>query len=430
MEIALPYGRDEQIVINVPDANLAGVLSPPDVKGAADEDELISKALGNPIGAPRLRDVVRRGMRVAIVISDASRPNIERKILPHLLAELESAGVGLEDLIFGIGTGAHRPATEEELVEMLGEEVCRRSTIINHQAGVDPMVDLGWTSQGYPIKINRAIVEADFKIAIGTVLPHPFAGYSGGGKAISVGVASAETIASTHTPETLEHPRTGLGILDGNPFYLASLEMARKINLGLLINATVDPEGRLVDLVAGEVEAAHRELVRRSADVMFKVPFDEPADIVVVSSGYPKDGNLYHGVAEGVCIVAGDANPTPCVKKGGTIILVSPMEEGVYNQVFGRCMREAKDPKGVMEQVLKEGVTEPGQHRAYGVAKILLDHEVICAQSRMDPDELRSMHFKAMDSAQEALDLALAKHGPGAKVLVLQNSHRLIPVQR
>src|SRR5690606_32439451 len=134
---------------------------------------------------------------VAIVISDASRPNIERKILPHLLAELESAGVGLEDLIFGIGTGAHRPATEEELVEMLGEEVCRRSTIINHQAGVDPMVDLGWTSQGYPIKINRAIVEADFKIAIGTVLPHPFAGYSGGGKAISVGVASAETIAST-----------------------------------------------------------------------------------------------------------------------------------------------------------------------------------------------------------------------------------------
>ncbi len=109
--------------------------------------------------------------------------------------------------------------------------------------------------------------------------------------------------------------------------------------------------------------------------------------------------------------------------------MVSPMEEGVYNQVFGRCMKDAKDPKEVMERVLEEGVTEPGQHRAYGVAKILIDHEVICAQSRMDPAELRSMHFKAMDSAQEALDMALAKHGPGAKVLVLQNSHRLIPVR-
>lgn len=430
MEIALPYGRDEQVMINVPDSNLAGVLSPPNVKGVADEEELLRWALKSPIGAPPLKDVVRGGMRVAIVTSDASRPNVERKILPHLIRELESVGVGLEDLVFGIGTGAHRQATQAELVDMLGEDVCRRSTIINHQAGVDPMVDLGLTEQGYPIKINRAIVEADFKIAIGTVLPHPFAGYSGGGKAISVGVASAETIASTHTPATLEHPRTGLGLLEGNPFYLASLEMARKINLGLLVNATVDPDGRLVDLVAGEVEAAHRELVRRSADVMFKVPFDEPVEIVVVSSGYPKDGNLYHGVAEGVCIVAGDANPTPCVKKGGTIILVSPMEEGVYNQVFARCLKEAKDPREVMERVLEEGVTEPGQHRAYGVAKILLDHEVICAQSRMDPDELRSMHFQAMASAQGALDTALAKHGPKAKVLVLQSSHRLIPVGR
>ena len=37
MEIALPYGRDEEVIINVPDGNLAGVLSPLMLAGAADE---------------------------------------------------------------------------------------------------------------------------------------------------------------------------------------------------------------------------------------------------------------------------------------------------------------------------------------------------------------------------------------------------------
>ncbi|MGI6037010.1 MAG: nickel-dependent lactate racemase [Limnochordia bacterium] len=429
MLVHLPYGPTETIPLEIPDGNLIGVLEPPEVEGADDEGALIRQALDNPIGTEKLEAMVRPGMKVAIVISDASRPNVEAKIVPELVTRLAAAGIPQEDLIFGIGTGAHRPATREELIDMLGEELLERATIVNHRAGIDPMADLGYTSQGYPIKINKAIVEADFKIAIGVVLPHPFAGYSGGGKAIAVGVASAETIASTHTPETLEHPNTGLGVLEGNPMYLGSLEMARAINLGMLINATVLPDGRLVDVVAGEVGQAHGELVRRSADVMFKVPFPEPADIVVVSSGYPKDGNLYHGMAEGVCIVAGDANPTPCVRKKGTIILVSPMEEGVYNEVFARCLQEGETPAEVMAKILRDGVSQPGQHRAYGVAKILVDHEVICAQSQMDPQLLESMHLKAMDSAQGALAYALEKHGPQAKVLVLLNSHRLVPVQ-
>ncbi|MBC7324233.1 MAG: DUF2088 domain-containing protein, partial [Moorella sp. (in: Bacteria)] len=166
--------------------------------------------LAGPAGTRSLRELARPGMKASIAISDASRPNIEKWILPAVFAELNEAGIKDDDITVIVGTGSHRPATPEEIASMVGSKV-NSINVINHFSDTSPLVDLGLTPGGYPALVNRYFYEADLKIAIGTILPHPIAGYSGGGKAIAVGLSSSETISSIHTPATLDDPRTGLG---------------------------------------------------------------------------------------------------------------------------------------------------------------------------------------------------------------------------
>jgi hypothetical protein len=42
--------------------------------------------------------------------------------------------------------------------------------------------------------------EADLKIGVGFITPHPIAGFGGGGKIVIPGLGSMETIQSNHTP--------------------------------------------------------------------------------------------------------------------------------------------------------------------------------------------------------------------------------------
>jgi len=427
MKINLPYGRETRS-IDIPESRILGILRPPQVKEPPDEGKAIRAAFENPVGTKRLMDLAKGKRRITIIVSDASRPNIERKVLPFILEELKEAGVSLKDLTFVTGTGAHRPATQAEVLERIGEGLAHQAKVINHNAKAGHLVDLGHTSQGYPVYINEAVVQADLKVAIGVLLPHPIAGYSGGGKAVLIGVGGTDTITATHTPEMLEDPGTGLGMIDTNPFYQAASEAARMVPLDFIVNAVVNEDGEIIDIASGDVSLAHKALIERTADRVFKVPFPSPADIVIVAPGPPKDSNLYHALAEGVCVVAGDALPISCVKKGGTVILLAPMEEGIYSESLYHYLADKRGPAAVVEKARREGVSEPGQHRAFGLAKVLLDAEVIVAEPCMDPDIFPRIHMKSFPSLEGAFRYAKEKHGPDFTVLALAYSHRLIPV--
>lgn len=425
MYIPLPYGTGT-LPIEVPESNIIGILEPPAVPALEDPFGAIKQALAHPLGAKPISELAKPGMKVSIAISDASRPNIEKWVLPVVFEELSKAGVKDEDITVIVGTGSHRPATPEEINAMVGEKA-QSVKVLNHSSDSSPLVNLGKTSGGYPALVNRFFVEADLKIALGTVLPHPIAGYSGGGKAIAVGLSSSETISSIHTPATLDDPRTGLGKVEGNPFIQFGYDVARLCGLDLLINAVVNEKEEIIDVVCGEVEIAHRTLIERSARRVYEVEFPAPADIVIVSAGHPKDNNLYHVAAEALGTIAGNGVQHPCVKKGGTIIVVSPMGEGIYNEVMFKTLSQAP-PAEVVRQLKEAQIDRPGMHRAYATAQILCDHEVIFAQSLLPPEIIQRIHIRPMATVAEALRYALAKHGREASILVIKNSHRLVPV--
>ncbi|MDK2784691.1 MAG: lactate racemase, partial [Bacillota bacterium] len=316
--------------------------------------------------------------------------------------------------------------TMAELEEKLGSEILHNYRVENHDCYLSPVDYLGTTSLGVPVEINTLFARADLKIAVGTVLPHPFAGFSGGPKMMAVGIASYRTIGASHSPAMINHPQCRYGNTAGNPFYQSALEVAEMVGLDFIVNGvTREDDGSLVQVVAGEVRAAHGQLVAGlQKDFLVNIP--GPADIVVVATGYPKDGNIYHVCALGVCAVAGAAVGSSCVRPGGAIIAVSPMEEGIYNEVFYNTLKEATTPDEVIARVESLAERKPGHHRAYGVAQVLKQYRVIMAQSKMDPEQIRAIHMEAVASAQEALDRELKRYGPAAKVLVLNGTHRMV----
>ena len=125
-----------------------------------------------------------------------------------------------------VATGMHRPSSEEEIVRLAGPEVARDYRVVDHDSRRrGDMVEVGKIGGRVPALVNRAYVEADLKILTGFIEPHMWAGYSGGRKSILPGICSIETLQYMHGPEMVSHPGCEYGLLEGNPFHEAGLEV-------------------------------------------------------------------------------------------------------------------------------------------------------------------------------------------------------------
>jgi nickel-dependent lactate racemase len=88
------------------------------MKGGPDiGDAGIRKALAEPIGAPRLRDMARGRRDAAIVIDDLTRPTPTYRTLPYILEELAAGGLGDDKVRIVCGVAAHRAVTRPDLIK-------------------------------------------------------------------------------------------------------------------------------------------------------------------------------------------------------------------------------------------------------------------------------------------------------------------------
>ena len=105
------------------------------------------------------------------------------------------AAVRDDHLTIAVATGTHGPARLDRLG--LPEDLLRRHRVVNHDARDESvMVEMGRTSRGTRLRVNRCLAEADLIVATGRVKPHPVAGWGGGAKAIVPGLAHHEDVAA------------------------------------------------------------------------------------------------------------------------------------------------------------------------------------------------------------------------------------------
>ncbi len=134
-EVAIPFDGNPY-TIQVPDDNLAEVLRPTVSQPAADLDVQIERALDNPIGQAPLKEWIKPTDRILIVSDDNTRLTPTDRIIPHLLGRLNSAGIPNSQICCIMALGTHRYMTEQEIINKVGKEICRKIRCMG-RAGIE-----------------------------------------------------------------------------------------------------------------------------------------------------------------------------------------------------------------------------------------------------------------------------------------------------
>ncbi|NIV35898.1 MAG: DUF2088 domain-containing protein, partial [Anaerolineae bacterium] len=161
--------------------------------------------------------------------------------------------------LFAIGT--HQVMSTEEMETRAGSSVVSRIACHSFDCHDEQaFVHLGRTRRGTRVTVNRIAAEAGLRILIGTIEPHPQAGYGGGFKNLLPGLAGAESIGHNHLllPSPDRYNMIGTMPVD-NPMRL-DLEEAGRMFEGptFILNVVLDPQLEPVAVLAGDAVAAHR----------------------------------------------------------------------------------------------------------------------------------------------------------------------------
>ena len=412
MQLEFGYGNGVQTV-ELPQENLLGVLHAAPIEHERRGPDAVSWALAHPIGSAPLHQLAKSGQKIAIVTSDITRPLPSYQILPGVLDELYRAGVRPEDITVVLALGSHRKHTPEEVIRLVGRECYETVRCVDSDA--TDCIHLGDTAHGTPVDITRAVAEADFRICLGNIEFHYFAGYSGGAKAIMPGVSTPLAIQANH--RLMVSPLACAGRLEGNPVREDLEEAAAICGVDFIVNVVLDEHKQIVFAVAGDVTRAHRAGCAY-LDRMYRCPIPEKADIVLVSQGgAPKDANLYQTQK------ALD-NAKHAVKDGGTIILIGACPESLGSKTFSDWLLAAPTAHSMVERISHD--FQLGGHKAAAIAMVL-EKASIDLVSEMDDDFVRRIFLEPKPSAQAALDAALRKYGPSATVLAMPHGGSTLP---
>ena len=404
MKIEFGFGTGVQSV-EVPDKNVMGILMSNDVPRGLMNEEEVKRALEDPIGTPRLRDIVKPGEKIAVITSDITRPCPTYRIMPPLLDELYAAGCRAEDITLVFALGSHRCHTKDEMLHLAGERAMNEIKCVDSDP--DDCVHIGDTACGTPVDITRVVAEADRRICLGNIEYHYFAGYSGGAKAIMPGVSTPAAIQANHSMMVKEEACAGN--LEGNPLRQDIEQAAALTVVDVIVNVVRDEHKQIVRAVAGDLVKAHREGCK-FLDSMYMKPIEKRADIVIVSQGgAPKDLNLYQTQK------ALD-NAKHAVRQGGTIILIGSCKEGLGSKVFEEWLMAAPTAHSMIERIGRE--FQLGGHKAAAIAMVLENAEIYLV-SDLEDSFVERIFLKPAHSAQEALNKAFERLGPDATVLAM-----------
>lgn len=420
--VSLAYDRNRTLTLTIPDANDLGSADLPHLPAVTDPAAEIRRALAEPLESSRLADLARGKRRIRITVTDITRYCPDDLVVTAMLEELRQAGVPDSAVVFVVALGSHRPMTGPEIVGKLGAPIAGAYRILNHAWKDDrALVDLG-SEQGFPIQVNREIVDADLRLATGVIEPHLFAGYSGGAKTMVIGAGGHATIAATHGYEVLSDPSSRLGNAD-SVFRRFINRAGERVGVDFVVNLVVDADKRLIRALAGRPAAVYAAGVAVARGV-FEVPVPGMADIVISIPGPPKNLNLYQATRAAYPAILG---PRPVLRSGGIVIIPAPCPDGVGEESSREWMHDTPDGPSILEKARREGIPE-GTHMAYRFGRFLAHaSQVIVTDCAIPAQTIREVRLTPMPTAQEAVDDALALLGKDAKVLVIPHGVAAIP---
>jgi nickel-dependent lactate racemase len=418
-KLTLRY-KEGRLEIKISRENLIYAVRPEDLPGLEDEAASIRESLRNPISSAPLSQQTKRGMKVVIIGDDITRPTPRQRIFPVVLNELNEAGIPDKDITVLVALGTHRHMREEEMEDCYGKEVTERVKVINHDwEDKTNLVDIGSTPSGLWVSVNKLAHQADYLIAVGSIVPHCLAGYGGGGKAVQPGICGWETTGKTHLLPMYKNEFLKLVGNAENEVRLEMEKVAEIVKLNFIINVVLNGRKEIVKVVSGDQVKAHREGVKVAKRV-YERKIPDLADIVMVSA-YPADIDYWQGLKPLSYAQHG-------LREKGTAIFLASFPDSI-SPTHSEFEKYGIKPYEDIKKLIKENTIED-----LVCASALLQHalimercEVICVSEGLSVEQKERLGFRHAGSIEKALEIALKKEGKASKIGVIDYGGDVLP---
>lgn len=419
-EIKFLYDRISPATISAD--RLVGIIEPNKVSiNERSVGDIVRESIRYPIGLTSLNDSLQGAEKILILIDDYTRTTPIDVILPIIIDELEKYGIVKENIKVMVASGTHRIMTKEEKILKYGKKITDRFDVLDHLWFKDSeLVNLGSTNQGTEIWINKILTKFNYIIGIGHIVPHRVSGFSGGAKIVQPGVCGNITTGQTHWLSALYEGEEIMGKID-NPIRHEINTVGLKTGLKFIINTVQDGRGIVYKCFSGDPVKAFKEGCKAAKEV-YGVPISSKADIVI-SDSYPADVNLWQA-AKG--IYSADL----ALKKGGSLILVTPCPEGVsdeHPEIVDIGYQSYEEIKRKVDDGMIKDLTLAA-HLVH-VGRVIRDKgKGILVSPGVDKETTEKLGFYWAQNVQDALELAFSMQNSNASVIVSRNGGEVMPI--
>jgi nickel-dependent lactate racemase len=392
--------------------------------GVSDPTQEIRRALENPIGSPKIEELVRPGMEIVILFDDLQRPTPAYLALPQILDRLNHAGVHDERITGICAVGTHPRPTLEQLKDKVGREAFSRlqDRILSHDPHAPDNIIIGRSHRGTLVEVNKRVAFADLIIGIGECVPHPVAGFGGGCKIIIPGVCSYRSVADHHFT-WMRHWNSKVNLLDGNLFYEDIVDAGRLARLTFKLDLIINEKKEIIRAFAGDPVSEHREATQYAA-LLYLVPLPKLSD-VTIASAFPLEVGVQASKSLDMAAF--------CTRSGGAIIWVAPQKQAGPIMPLIREMASSESASDFHRRLIEGDI--PEHLKAFGISYIMQvvyykekaeKFNVIHVTEGLSPEQVRMMNFTYSSSIQEAIN-QVSETLPQADVAVFASGGTVIP---
>ena len=322
---------------------------------------------------------------------------------------------------FIVATGTHRRPTDSELEEIFGSyyEAVRPRLHIHDCYNSDELEEIGTTTRGTKVKLNRKAIEAEYILTINSVEPHFFAGYTGGRKSLIPGLAAFDTVMANHS-FAKDLDATTLN-LDTNPL---NLDLEEGINLLgdkpiKTVQCVTDTGGGLIDLFIGDLRGSFLNACI-AAKNYYSIEVPHKYDIAIANCEPPLDSNLYQ-------LQKAQEHGGRMVKQGGVLIVMGACYEGVGSKYFMELAGKYPTPESVLTEGLKD--SSFGIHKLVKTARQLQNFRVFYVTT-LDDAEVRKVYLKSFEDINTAVEEALKMLDNEIEIGILEDAGYSVPVAK
>lgn len=418
VEVWIPYGETE-VCANIPAENYLGVVEPRELSPPPSPETLVSKAFESPLDGLRLSSLVKAGGRAVILVDEYASSLPLRLLATEILKELEAGGISRDKTAFLFGRGLEAAYNPEEALELLGEtcEGCRVGVHNPRDENLET-VEVGSTGRRVKVFLRKDVVEAEVKILVGKVSPHPYAGYSGLGQTLLSAAGSLRTLSRNYMLYGSLEARAGR--LEGNSLYSELLEAARMAGLTYAVHVVCSWDGVPLKAFAGKPEETFRAAVGFFEE-NFSSTFEGKVRVAVVSPGGKPYDSTFDGAQQALERVI------DLVEEGGSIVLAAECSGERLSSNFLLWLTEAKNAEKA-ERIFKER-SEFGFHKILRLRRLQSKFRVYLVSGLPETIASELLGFKTARNLDDAMRLALRGIGKGSVVALPSALKTLLKVK-